>query len=239
MAGENESDAANSQAVGGAPAPPAKNEAVLAIRKNARPPPPLVLGDNKIENWKVFKARWQNYALLASLSEVPNELQVAQLHNCLGDDALKAMAGFEFQSTEANRTVEEIISSFETFVVGQVNETLERYKFGRRTQMEAEPFNRYLADLRRLMKTCGYCNTCEPSILRDRIIHGIRSDDIREDLLKEPKLTLPQCIDICTAGEAAFEHKSSIASERINKIYKDLKRQDLGPANTVQLNMFL
>ncbi len=94
---------------------------------------------------------------------------------------LKAMAGFEFQSTEDSRTVGEIMEAFETFVVGQVNETLERYKFGRRTQMEAEPFNKYLADLRRLMKTCGYCNTCEPSILRDRIIHGIRSDDIRED----------------------------------------------------------
>ena len=109
-----------------------------------------------------------------------------------------------------------------------MNETLERYKFGRRTQMEAEPFNKYLADLRRLMKTCGYCNTCEPSILRDRIIHGIRSDDIREDLLKEAKLTLPQCIAICTAGKAAFEHKSSIASERINKINKESKKPRSG-----------
>ena len=80
---------------------------------------------------------------------------------------------------------------------------LERYKFGRKCQSEGESFSKFLADLHRLIKTCGYYPACEPTIIRDRIVIDIRDEDIREDILKEPKLTLTQCIEICKAGEAA------------------------------------
>jgi len=145
----------------------------------------------------------------------------------LGDDALKLLEGFKFDTPYEERTVKQILDAFEEFVVGQVNETLERYKFGKRFQAEGESFSKFLTDLRRLIKTCGYCATCEPSILRDRIIVGLRNEDIREDLLKESKLTLNQCIDICKAGEAATTHKSSLQPEKINKVKSTAKKEKL------------
>jgi len=139
------------------------------------------------------------------------KLQIAQLQNCLGDDALKLLDGFKFDTPNEERTVKEVLDAFEEYVIGQVNETLERYKFGKRCQAEGESFSKFLADLRRLIKSCGYCSSCESSILRDRIVIGVRDEDIRENLLKESKLTLNQCIDICKAGEAATSHKSSLS----------------------------
>lgn len=94
--------------------------------------------------------------------------------------------------------------------------------------MEGEHFNQYVANLRLLIKTCGYCADCEPTMLRDRIILGIRDDDIREELLKESKLTLEKCLDICTAGEAAAEHRRSLQSDKVQKVKSEDKRPRRG-----------
>ena len=124
--------------------------ALSNLRKNARPPSQLLMGDNKMENWKTFKARWD--VLLSDLSVINRKLQVAQLENCLGDDALKAMSSFKFETPEGERTVKEILKPFEEYIVGELNETLDRYKFAKRKQQEGEPFNSFLCALRQLLK---------------------------------------------------------------------------------------
>lgn len=220
------------------PAPPtdaellaqAQAEALANLRKSARPPQSLVLGENKVENWKNFKSRWENYVLMSGLDIIARKLQLAQLENCLGDDALKTLEGLKFSTPADQRTVKEVIEAFEDFVIGQINETLERYNFGKRCQAEGESFSKFLSELRRLIKTCGYCENCEPSILRDRLVTGITNDAIREDLLKESKLTLKQCIDICKAGEAASSHKSSLCAqpEKVNKVQLKKKKKKSG-----------
>ena len=58
------------------------------LQQHARPPPLLSLQDNMGESWKRFKTRWANYTLLSGLHDMPREIQVAQLENCLADDAL-------------------------------------------------------------------------------------------------------------------------------------------------------
>ena len=42
--------------------------------ENARVPKELVLGNSKYENWKIFKKRWNNYALLTKLSDKANTI---------------------------------------------------------------------------------------------------------------------------------------------------------------------
>ena len=71
---------------------------------NVRPPSPLELGSNKIEQWKLFKRRWQNYALLSELSSKSREFQVALLENCMSDDALRIYEGFTFTTADDVRT---------------------------------------------------------------------------------------------------------------------------------------
>ena len=92
-----------------------------------------------MENWKTFKARWDNYVLLSDLGVINRKLQVAQLENCLGDEALKAMGSFKFQTAEEERTVQEILKALEEYIVGDLNETLERYNFAKRKQQEGGP----------------------------------------------------------------------------------------------------
>ena len=198
-------DSSDDQVPGGSSNADTQALALSNLRKNARPPSQLLMGDNKVENWKTFKARWDNYVLLSDLSVINRKLQVAQLENCLGDDALKAMSSFKFETPEGERIVKEILKAFEEYIVGELNETLERYKFAKRKQQEGEPYNSFLCALRQLLKNCKYC---------DRIVVGIRDSSIREELLKKSKLMLDKCVKIARHTTSL----SSVQSEQVHKV---------------------
>jgi hypothetical protein len=97
---------------------------------------------------------------------------------------------------EAN-DVDNVIAKFENFCIG---ETYERYCFNKRDQEQGENIDTYVAALRTLVKTCNY-GTLEESLIRDRIVIGIRDNATRKKLLQDAKLTLNSCVDICRANE--------------------------------------
>ena len=78
-----------------------------------------------------------------------------------------------------------------------------------------------------MMKMCGCCNGCSDSILRDRIVVGVLSNDTREELLKYSKLTLKKCIETCKAMETASAHSVSLNpdSASVNKIRTHAREQ--------------
>ena len=87
-------------------------------------------------------------------------------------------------------TLADVLNAFQTFVIGESNETYERFLFNRRVQEPGERFEYFYADLQRLMSTCNYCDSCKDSILRDRIVLGINDSVVQKDLLKIRNLTL-------------------------------------------------
>ena len=66
-----------------------------------------------MENWKIFKQRWSSYTILSGYDGLDREVRVALLLNLLADDTLKANNGFQFQTEESVRTVEEIMEEME------------------------------------------------------------------------------------------------------------------------------
>jgi len=46
-------------------------------------------------------------------------------------------------------------------------------------------FDAFLSDLLELAKTCEFCVVCQDSLIRDRIIIGLRDGDIIDKLLEE------------------------------------------------------
>ena len=54
-----------------------------------------------------------------------------------------------------------------------------------------------------MVKTCNFCDNCIDSLIRDRIVLGVREKEARSALLKKRELTLKDAIDICKAEENA------------------------------------
>ena len=137
-------------------------------------PPPLNFGSNPAASWKLFKRRWDNYSILSSLSSKTRAYQVALLENNLGDDAMRIYEGFHFNTPNTGRMTAEILTQLEPYAVGEENETYERFIFSRHCQEEGENFEDFYTDLRVLLKTCNFCDNCVDSVIRDRIVIGIR-----------------------------------------------------------------
>ena len=197
-----------------APVPPVPVAPIPPV-PGVNPPQVLIIDSHVTENWRLFRQKWGNYSILAQLDRQPAVYQVALLLNAL---ALRTYNGFHFDTPEDRRTVAEILTCFDQFAVGEVNETYERFLFNRRCQNEGETFETFHAGIRTLAKTCNYCNNCVNTILRDRIVIGIRDSDTQTALLKERNLTLLQAIDICKSAKNTAMQGRALRPDTVHRM---------------------
>ena len=98
-----------------------------------------------------------------------------------------------------------MIEAFDNFCIGEINVSYERYVLNQRIQDKNESFDNFLSEVRRLIKSCDF-GALTDSIIRDRIICGIRDETTRQKLLQIRKLDLAKAIDICRSSETAQRH---------------------------------
>ena len=127
-----------------------------------------------------------------------------------------------------------MIRKIDDFCIGATNETYERYLFNQRFQ-EDENIETYVAALRTLAKTCNY-GQLEESLIRDRMVVGIKSAEARKRLLQDRRLTLDRCIDICKA----FENIKLMTSlmKRQNESTEEIQALEKKKQQTAKKNEF-
>ena len=184
------------------------------------PPKPLDVSGNVADNWKQFKQVWKNYSIITNLSAQSEEYRVALFLHCIGPEALKIYNGMQFANDEEQESLATILEKFDEFTIGEVNETYERYIFNGRNQGPDEPIDAYVAALRSLAKTCGFCECLNDSLLRDRIVLGVNNLNLRKRLLQERNLNLKKCIDLCRSSEAAASHLKNISGATSHDVHK-------------------
>ena len=82
-----------------------------------------------------------------------------------------------------------MISKFEEYCTPKKNITYERYILNTRTHGATEAIDAYVRELRKLAKTCELGDLFD-SLIRDRIVCGIRSNTVRKRILREKHLNL-------------------------------------------------
>ena len=177
-----------------------------------KPPVPLNLQTNRVDNWSLWKQQWSNYVVISRLNSQSIDYQTAMVLNSIGTDALKIYNGFAFDNGDI-RDIATILKKFDEQIIGELNETYERYQFNSRKQATGERFDMYLTELRHLAKNCNFCNCLCDTLLRDRIVMGIHDNETRKRLLGMKYLTLDRCVDVCRAYEATETRMQSIATE--------------------------
>ena len=180
-------------------------------------PERLTLCPAAANNWKIFRQRWSQYEVITDLDTAPTEKKKTLFLHCLDDDALEDFNTFQLDD---DATLQNIIDTMENFIIGTASVTYERFLFNKRNQQEFEAFELFYADLQRVIKTCAYCANCRSSILKDRIVLGIRDSEVQKELLKKRNLTLEICVDTCKASEKASMQNTVLRSttENVNKL---------------------
>ena len=71
------------------------------------------------------------------------------------------------------------------------------------TPSKSRNFNNNNNKLRELSNTCGFCDKCRESIIRDRIVIGLRDPEVIKKLCAVRNLTLDRAVQLCRSEEAA------------------------------------
>ena len=80
------------------------------------------------------------------------------------------------------------------------------------SSQENENIDQYLNRLRKLASTCAYDALCD-ELIRDRLVIGIKSHEVRTRLLHEKALTLNTALDVIRAAETASDQLKKIDGE--------------------------
>ena len=99
----------------------------------------------------------------------------------------------------------------------------ERFYFHQRSQGPTETIAEYIAELRRLAKSCEYGEFLEES-LRDRLVCGVRSHAIQKRLLSESNLKLAHAIQISQSMEAADANGKKLHGDEAVQVHRAFQR---------------
>ena len=108
--------------------------------------------------------------------------------------------------------IDVLFTKFEEYCKPKHNVTVERYRFNTQVQDKAESIDRYVTGLRLIAKNCSFGNL-EDELIRDRILCGVNSDDVKQQLLRVQDLTLDKALTICRAYEQSKKHIQYLSEE--------------------------
>ena len=99
------------------------------------------------------------------------------------------------QINESKITYQELKGKLDQHFGDRKNVIVERANFNQRKQKPGEPIDNFIQDLHKLAAECEYGNLKE-ELIRERIVVGVLSDSLSEELQAKPKLTLSLAIQI-------------------------------------------
>jgi len=82
-----------------------------------------------------------------------------------------------------------------------------------------ETVDNFVAELKTLAKTCNFCDCLSDSLIRDRIVLGIKNEQTTKKLLRMRDLTLNRCIDVCRSEEVTSMQMKSF-SESVDSVHQ-------------------
>ena len=185
------------------------------MAKNLYPPEKLVLNGNLKENFRKFKEQFEIYITAAEIKDKTADIQCATLLHVIGPDAVEIFNTFKWNEDGDTagdvKKVDKILGKYEKYCNPQCNVTYERHPFNIRNQNEGDSIDAYVTDLRILSKSCEFGDLAD-SLLRDRLVCGVKKDTVRSRLLRETDLTLQKAIDICRAAETSSQQLKAMQS---------------------------
>ena len=163
----------------------------------------------KFSDWEILRQMWDNYEISSGLDGHTMERRTATLLTCFAPSALKVFNSLSFSAAEDKKDISKVLQKMSDFCKGITNETYERYLFNVRGQGAGESIDDFYGALLHLSKNCNF-GELRNSLIRDRIIVGVKDVAVRKRLLQKQDLTLEVCMQISRSFEATDQQLQSM-----------------------------
>ena len=173
------------------------------------------------ETWKSYTERVKQYF---AANEIANEKKVPALLAMMGGKTYSLLRNLTTPDDPATKGLDDIVKLLEKHLSPKPLVIAERFRFHKRDQHEGESVTVYVAELRKLSEHCDFKATLGDA-LRDRLVCGIKNENIQKRLLSESDLKLDKAIEIATAMETAARDAVELRHQhRPDSVHKLSKR---------------
>ena len=164
-----------------------------------KPPTQLSMDGNVSDNFKKWIGQYDIYELASGVAEKTQAVRCATFLHVAGPRAQEI-----YRTLPEVSDIKALKKTFTDYCTPQRNLTYIRHVFFTRVQCEGEKFERYLTDLKSKADECEF-GELKDSLIKDRIVCGVRNDVVRERLLRDSELTLDIAASMCRAAELSEE----------------------------------
>ena len=168
-----------------------------------------------VERWQRYKKTMRLFIELAMADKSEKEKCSAFLYT-IGQAGLDVYNTMRLTEEETNK-IDILFSKFDAYRKPKQNVMIKRYCFYMRAQSKEESIDQYVVKLQLLAKNCGF-GSLEDQLIRDRIVCGTYSEDVRQRLLRIDDLSLEKAISICQA-DAESKKSSQYIAETTAEVY--------------------
>ncbi|KAI4897681.1 hypothetical protein NFI96_029695 [Prochilodus magdalenae] len=210
---------------GGSPSPPAppvrpapartQPETPNAKKRKNKPrvgvPEPMDMKGDVFNNWMFFRAQWDNYEIATGLDKKDNNIRLATLLSVMGKECHQLQRHLHMPD-ERRADPKNVLDALQKHFEPTRNVIYERFVFNNCKQSQNETTDQYIAKLRKLADTCDF-GCLRDDLIRDKLVIGTKDTNAQARMLREPKLTLTQAVDMCRASEQTLAQIKKIAGE--------------------------
>ena len=155
-----------------------------------------------------IKAYLERVELYFTTNSVDEDKQVPILLSAIGSATYALLSDLLAPDPPKTKSLSEISVVLRRHYEPKRAVIAERFHFHKRDQAVGESITDYDAALRRLATHCRFGGTLE-EVLRDRLVCGLRHENIQRRLLSEVELTYAKAMDIARSMEAADKNTKS------------------------------
>nr|CAI5817204.1 unnamed protein product [Callosobruchus analis] len=152
------------------------------------------------ENWKLWRARFENYLVASEVNKKDEKTQVAQLLHYIGDEGFQIFTSFKLEDDRDK--LAPVLRKFDEHFLGKENVAYERYQFFTYRQSEGQSTDDYIVQLKNKARRCKL-EGLQDSLIVTMLTCGVRNHKVRERLLQDDNLSLDKAVELCQVMESA------------------------------------
>ena len=157
--------------------------------------------DQAKEDWTSYSERLTHYFIATGITDASK--QHSTLLSVCGPETYRLLRSLVGSAADINaKSFEELVDTLKQLYDPTPSIIIQQYKFNSGNRNDTETILQFLAALRSLAEYCNYGTTLE-DMLRERLVCGVRNEQIQKRLLAEKDLTFAKAKELAESMEAA------------------------------------
>ncbi|GFY35277.1 polyprotein [Trichonephila clavipes] len=168
--------------------------------------------DASVEDWSSYVERLKSYFVVNGIED---KMKVPAILSLMGATTYKLLKNLATPNIPSELTYQDIVKLLSEHLNPKPLEMTERFRFYKRKQFDGESIANYCAELQKLSIHCNFGNNLS-TMLRDKLVMGLKNENIQKKLLAEDKLTYKKAKSIAFAIESAQRDVCEIQNQMVS-----------------------